>query len=393
MYTAPIIDTEGVHLPTYQDRLDAMVSSYQSIFGQEAGLEISSPDYQLLSVFARALDDLSQSVLVDFYSRNPRYANGTGLDLLMPLFGLHREGATYSTVLLTLSGTPGAVLPSAPEAMDDAGNIWRCRTAGITLNGEGSAVVEAVCGTPGAVAAAVGAVHRLVSPVPGLSAAVNRTAATPGREAESDASCRKRLRLAAAAPEMSTLEGLKASLRAVSGVQALEVYENDTDAADEHGIPGHSICVVAAGGLTTALAQIIFRKKAPGIGTHGTVSSNVRDTWGISHTVKLMRAVQTPVALSIELTPKEGFDSGVVERIKDAMAAQGEGMQIAQDLVVSTLYAAAYGAAGDGEPGFTISLLTATAQGVSTGDVLTAAWNQRYVIQRGMVQVLVRQDG
>ena len=60
---------------------------------------------------------------------------------------------------------------------------------------------------------------------------------------------------------------------------------------------------------------------------------------------------------------------------------------------MSTLYAAAYGAAGDGEPGFTISLLTATAQGVSTGDVLTAAWNQRFLIQRGMVQVLVRQAG
>ncbi len=389
MYTAPIIDTEGVHLPTYQDRLDAMVASYESIFGPEANLEISSPDYQLLSVFARALDDMSQSVLVDFYSRNPLYANGTGLDYLMPLFGLHREGATYSTVLLTLTGTPGAVLPSAPEAMDDAGNVWRCQTAGIVLNAEGTVVVEAVCGTPGAITAAAGAVHRLVSPVAGLNSVVNRTAATPGREAESDASCRKRLRLAAAAPEMSTSEGLKTSLRAVQGVISCEVYENDTDETDEHGIPGHSICVVTAGGLTTALASVIFRKKAPGIGTHGTVSANVRDAFGVSHTVRLMRATQTPVALSIELTPLEGFDSSVVERIKDTMAEYGSSLQIAQDLVVSSLYGMVYGAAGDGDPGFSISLLTATASGSTTGGVLTAAWNQRYMIQRNMVQVLI----
>ena len=61
-YFAPYIDESGVHIPTYQDRLDALTSAYASIFGPEANLEISSPDYQLLSVFARALDDLSALV-------------------------------------------------------------------------------------------------------------------------------------------------------------------------------------------------------------------------------------------------------------------------------------------------------------------------------------------
>ena len=88
MYFTPYIDGNGVHIPSYEDRMESLVASYRNIFGQDVNLEISSPDYQLLSVFAKALDDMSQVILVDFASRNPQYASGVGLDLLMPLHGL-----------------------------------------------------------------------------------------------------------------------------------------------------------------------------------------------------------------------------------------------------------------------------------------------------------------
>ena len=117
MYFAPYISGNGVQIPTYAERLEALVSAYRNIFGSDINLEVSSPDYQLLSVFARALDDLTQIILVDFASRNPQYASGVGLDLLLPLHGLVRGGATYSTVPLTLTGTPNAVLPEAPQVL------------------------------------------------------------------------------------------------------------------------------------------------------------------------------------------------------------------------------------------------------------------------------------
>ncbi len=122
-YFPPYIDSSGLHMPTYEDRLSALCESYRSIFGLESELSESVPDYQLLSVFARALDDLTQIILVDFASRNPQYASGVGLDLLLPLHGLVRGGASYSTVPLTLTGTPNAVLPEAPQVLDDAGYL------------------------------------------------------------------------------------------------------------------------------------------------------------------------------------------------------------------------------------------------------------------------------
>ena len=90
-YFPPYIDAFGIHMPTYEARLQDFLSAYRSIFGQEAQLDPAVPDYQLLSVFAKALDDTSALVLQAYNSRNPAYASGQALDLLLPQYGIARE--------------------------------------------------------------------------------------------------------------------------------------------------------------------------------------------------------------------------------------------------------------------------------------------------------------
>ena len=388
MYFTPYIDGNGVHIPTYKDRMEALVSSYYSIFGQDVNLEISSPDYQLLSVFAKALDDLSQIVLVDFASRNPQYASGVGLDMLMPLHGLVRGGATYSTVVLTLNGTPNAVLLAAPEALDDAGYIWRCQTAGIQLDENGQAIVTAICTTPGAISAAAGTVRQLISPVSGLSSVVNAAAATPGTEAETDASCRNRLKAAAAASAVGSLDAIRAGVLSVPNVNACTILENNGDTEDERGIPGHSICVLFAGGNAYDVAQMVFDKKAPGIGTYGNLELPVTDAWGNAHTIKLQRITNANVALTIEIRPLAGYDATIPERIREALVAYAGTLSVGQDLVVSSLYPVIYGAVGTGSPAFSVSLLTATYGGTTTSGILQANWNQKFNIRGAQVQII-----
>ena len=107
-YFAPYIDESGLHMPTYEDRLAALSDSYRSIFGLDSELSESVPDYQLLSVFARALDDTSALVLSAFNSRNPLYAAGHALDLMLPLYGLTRlpgetDAAARSRIVSSLA--------------------------------------------------------------------------------------------------------------------------------------------------------------------------------------------------------------------------------------------------------------------------------------------------
>jgi len=103
-YFAPYIDGTGLHMPTYEERLADLVTAYRSIFGIDSELSESVPDYQLLSVFAKALDDTSALVLQAYNSRNPLYASGQALDLLLPLYGVAREaGEDDATVRKRIS--------------------------------------------------------------------------------------------------------------------------------------------------------------------------------------------------------------------------------------------------------------------------------------------------
>ena len=102
-YFAPYIDASGLHLPTYEERLETLSEAYKHIFGIDAELSASMPDYQLLSVFAKALDDVSALVLQAYNSRNPAYATGQALDLLLPQYGITREtGETDASVRMRI---------------------------------------------------------------------------------------------------------------------------------------------------------------------------------------------------------------------------------------------------------------------------------------------------
>ena len=98
-YFTPYLDDNGIHLPTYEDRLADLSETYRSIFGNEAELSPPVPDYQLLSLFCKALDDASAMVLQVCNARNPMYATGAYLDALLPQYGLIRgEGETDASL-------------------------------------------------------------------------------------------------------------------------------------------------------------------------------------------------------------------------------------------------------------------------------------------------------
>ena len=124
-YFVPCIDETGVRLPTYADRLEDLLAAYRSIFGADAVLDESTPDYQLLSVFARALDDTSALVLQDYNSRNPDYAAGRSLDLLASLFGLSRRTLqsgteTDASLRLRIRATRAALACASRDSLEAA---------------------------------------------------------------------------------------------------------------------------------------------------------------------------------------------------------------------------------------------------------------------------------
>ena len=286
-YFPPYIDSSGLHMPTYEDRLAALCDSYRSIFGIEAELSESVPDYQLLSVFARSLDDASALVLDAFHQMNPMYASGQALDLLLPQYGLSR---------------------------------------------------------------------------------------LPG---ETDAAARSRMITALAGNGRTLEENILAEIWKVPNVRAAKIYVNDTDTTDERGIPAHNICAVVYNGNLQKLADAIFRKKPPGIGTYGTHSKTVTDENGNSHTVYIYRPPSNYITFTLDIKTYAGFDNSLVDTIKQAIQDYVAPFPVGQSLMVPSVYGVCYAAAGEKANTFAITDLTATApaSGGTTRIKVPADWN------------------
>lgn len=284
-YFPPYIDDSGLHMPTYEDRLEALCESYRSIFGMDAELSESVPDYQLLSVFARALDDASALALSAYNSRNPQYASGQALDLLLPQYGLYR-----------LSG-------------------------------------------------------------------------------ETDAAARARIVKSLAGNGRSMVDNIAAEIRKITNNREVIVHVNDTDAADAQGVPAHSIHVIFDGGNMQKVAEAIFRKKPPGISTHGNYSRTVVDENGENHTVYLSIPATVFVTFTIAVTSYDGYTADVTDQMKNAVCDYVGSLGIGQSLMVPSVTGVCYAAAGDKASTFAITDVLATWPGGNTRIRVPVDWD------------------
>ena len=295
-YFAPYIDASGLHLPTYEERLEELTGAYRSIFGIESELSASVPDYQLLSVFAKALDDVSALVLQAYNSRNPAYATGQALDLLLPQYGITREAG------------------------------------------------------------------------------------------ETDASVRARIRHSLAGRSSGSADALLAAVKAARGVRDAVVYINETDSTDSIGIPAHSIAVVTRAGGANAVAQAIYDKKAPGIGTWGSNSGIATDAEGREHTVAFTRFTEKRIFLHLYIRVVEGGNQETIQNaVLPAVTEYLDSLSLAAPLNVPQLYGVAYAADPAIAKTFVVTDIQVSAPGVSgvIRDIVPCAWNERIAAAPG----------
>ena len=298
-YFAPYIDGNGIHMPTYEERLEDLTEAYRNIFGIDTELGPAVPDYQLLSVFAKALDDASALLLQAYNSRNPAFASGNALDLLLPAYGLTRAAG------------------------------------------------------------------------------------------ETDASVRARIRRSLAGRSTGTADALLAAVKGAKGVRDARLYVNDTDSTDSIGISAHSIAVVTDGGNGEAVAQAIFDKKPPGIGTWGSTTVTVPDAQGNGHPVSFTRNTDKMIVVYLFIRVLEGGNRDEIRNaLKGPVADYINGLGLAAPLNIPQLYGAAYNAKPEIAKTFIITDIQAAVSGESSAarDFVPCAWNEKITtIQNGGV--------
>ncbi len=341
-YTPPTVGASGLTVPLYSDILANLIAQYQGYYGSTTYLGTDSADYQDIAVRALNYSDANALLQAIYFAISPLTATGTSLDLIAgQIIGITRKVATYSTVILTLTGTPGTVITNG-IAQDTTGNKWLLPSS-VTIGSGGTVSVTAQAQTAGNITANAGTIIIRATPTAGWTGVTNPAAATPGAPTEPDSQYRARLIVGQAHPSVSLLAGTAAIVAAVPGVTRSVVYENQGSYTASSGLvstsgttvtlingypfdstmagqnitinnviytvssvtnsttlvltasagtqssvafsigianslgPAHSITAVVEGGTQAAIAEAIYANKNPGCLTNGTTAVGVTD--------------------------------------------------------------------------------------------------------------------
>ena len=367
-YFAPYIDATGMHIPTYTDIRDDLISKMKEIFGNDIYIDEDSQDYQQISIFAKKIFDTNALALLVYNNRTVNTAIGVGLDNLCAIAGIVRKAATYSTVQLTLTGAPTTVITSGKASDQDDEHIWNLPDS-VVIPESGTITVEATCNDAGDITVSSNTITKIITPVFGWYSVVNNFNGSGGTNEETDAELRGRYALATSSPSETVFESIIASVSAVEGVKRIKAYENDTGTANSLGHPPHSITLVVEGGDDTDVATEIYFKKTPGCYTNGTTTVPIVSLSGNTTNISFYRPTYKTVYVKVSLKKLSSYNDEYANDIKKAIVDYINNLEIAETVYRSVLWSIATGQMKSIQsPSFSVLNVQTSTDGVSYTD-------------------------
>lgn len=328
---AGVTDT-GFEAKTLETILSEIEQSQRDDISPALNQSSSSVLGQLNAIYAdreRRLWELAQALYSGF---DPSQATGDALARIAEITGTLREGATKSTVTVSVnvddgfSSSPGDMVvhvdgdPDARFVNRDAVE----NTSGGTTDVD--AIFEAE--DTGPIRANAGTLTVIATPLSGWNSITNAEDATLGQVIESDTDLRARredeLFLSSA-----TLQGVRSAILDVDDIETVTAIENTSIDVSPEGVPPKSFEMVVYDGTGFGdsphtvddddIAQAIWDAKPGGILSHGTDSGQATDDEGNAQTVPFTRPVKKDIHLAVTVTTNVDYegDTALKEAIVD----------------------------------------------------------------------------
>jgi uncharacterized phage protein gp47/JayE len=323
------IDDTGVHRKRLDQILADKTSAYQGIYGTDKDVGPSTIDGQWLGSEAEALAAVAETIEAVRNGCAPDGAVGTQLSRLARIIGITRKPAEFSTVTLTLSGTPSTVVTAGKLVVNDEDETAVFQTtADATIGGGGTVTVAARSSSSGPIPGPAGHLTVIQTVVAGWTSVTNVSAAALGSLEETDPQLRQRYAASVALPSVGIIDGLFAALDQLADVAHVRVYENEQDVAvAQHGggtLAPHAIQVVIDGGDAAQIASTIWLKKSPGVTQVGAQAVDIIDSQGLTKTMRFDRPTDVPIFVKVILTA--AVTSPTADAIIAAIVAFGNGL-------------------------------------------------------------------
>lgn len=354
-YSPPKVTAAGLVLPSYNDIQQVLLQSFQTIYGATSFLGDSAADLQWISSLSLKLYDNVQLCQLDYNSRSPLTAIGAALDGVVKLNGIARLAPSPSSVILTLTGVPGAPVTNA-VIQDSNGILWTLPSL-VTIGSGNTTNAVAICAETGAVSANPNTVTQPVGGFTvGWTAVTNQFAAVVGTPTEADSKLRGRQSVSVALPSETRLAGTIAGLLAVPGVTRINVLENQTSVTDAFGNESHSLTCVVEGGTDLAVATAIFDNRGIGPNTQGATAVGTMITivpvtdpnTGNITNIGFLRPTSVTIYVSLSIHGlTSGFTSATQSAIIAAIATYLNELSIGEEVTQSALYGIALSVMSD----------------------------------------------
>ena len=336
---APTITSAGIQAVAYNDILQSLIVSAQSIFGSDVYLGNDSQDGQLLAIVAQAIFDTGQDLVTVFNSFSPQYAQGNQLSALVQINGLTRNAATYSQATGTVVGTVGSKITNGVVS-DVNGNLWNLPTT-ITIPSSGSISVVVQAQQIGNIIAPIGSINGIVNPQFGWQSFTSTAAATPGVAIESDAALSTRQSISTTIASQTLTQSILAALINLTGVTQVGGYDNDSGATDSNGVPTGALACVVGGGVSQSIVNLIATMKPPGCSTYGNASGIYIDSYGVPHTIKYSTLSEVNIYFSFSVKILSGWLPSTLTLIETSLVNFINGLSIGEKVYATQALGAA----------------------------------------------------
>lgn len=321
------ISATGLTTATKAELVAFFTAAYQTIYGSDINLASDTPDGQMMNIFIQSILDL-EDLLTQIYNMfDPDSAIGNVLDQRVAINGIQRQAGTFTTTNVTLVITQAVNLYGLDQTAqpiftvaDNAGNEWQLQTTQLGVVA-GTYVYGFQASVPGATLTVPNTITIPVTIVLGVQSINNPTTySTLGLNEETDAALKIRRQLSVSLASQGYLKGLLAALENINGVTSAFVYENNTNATDGDGIPGHSIWVIVAGSAPDAdIANAIYTKRNAGCGMFGSTQYIITQVDGSSFIVYWDVVVAQTLYIAFVATSINGINAPNIAAIRTGL--------------------------------------------------------------------------
>ena len=325
------IDETGFHKPDAVNVAQATEARWREIYGNDINTDTNTPDGQVIGLLTLLQDQTNANLAVSHASRDILQAAGSQLDDLMPIVGIVRKPATYTSQLvkveissnITLEGLDTDINNPAGSGFTvaDTNGLLYILANTVTLT-SGIHALPFRMQLAGALQSPVGQITNIITTISGVVSVVNEVPPTTlGESGESDIDLRNRAIRSNAIPSVGYLNGLDSKLLAIVGVVDVRTDNNTSDATNNYGTPEHSIYSVIDGGVDTVIAGVLARTISAGCGMYGEVVIQRTLPSGTPLTVRFGRPTIMPVNIKVQLkyTSLEVLAQSAIDSINDYM--------------------------------------------------------------------------